>query len=412
MKYTFLEYLVSYLLKLFWLVIALLLLFGAYSFYHDETELFGFTFINPYYEYIRSMPFWTYLVLCSTAFSILSIFVFMSFSLYYSFQKTMVANTRSKYYKYFSYLLSNYFLSDFTKNKDFNNKLLFKIKTHLRTRQQRLAFLDSYLRIQENVAVSLSDDFEHLMQKLNMQKRIESLIYNVDLDDKILAMKMLSYIHNHSSDRQIIKYSQSNNFALRTEAYASLIRLMEKDEHLINFIGVNHNLSMLDINIIVNAVLKNHKMRIDYQALLASQNPRKIMVGLLLAKHRYKRGKGNTILIINFIGNPNLEFNKLAWDALLELVPEEELIDIIIDRFDKESEDVKILILENISNLESKRFYDFLKSIIAQQPLLVKIKAVKLIFNSEYDTLAIFDEFQNEELKSAYEEVSCFYMNN
>jgi len=412
MKYTLLEYIVSYLLRLFWLVIGLLLLCGAYVFYHDVTELFGYTFINPYFEFIRGIPFWTYIVLCSTSFSILSIFAFMSFSLYYSIQKSMAANTRSKYYKYFSYLLSNYFLSDFTKGEDFKRKLLFKIKTHLRTRQQRLAFLDSYLRIQENVAVNLSGDFEHLMQKLNMQQRIESLIYNVDFDDKILAMKLLSYIHNHSSDEQIIKYSQSNNFALRTEAYAALIRLMEKDEHLIDFIGVNHNLSMLDINIIVNAVLKNNKMRIDYQALLASQNPRKIMVGLLLSKHRYKRGKGNTILIINFIGNPIPEFNKQAWDALLALVPEEELIDIIIDRFDEETEDVKLLILENISSLESKRFYDFLKSIIAQQPLMVKIEAMKLIFNSKYDTLAIFDEFQNEELKSAYEEVTCMYMNN
>jgi len=412
MRYTFLEYLINFLLRLFWLIIAIILLLGFYVFYHDETELFGFTFINPYYEFIREMPFWVYIVLCSTVFSVLSIFVFISFNLYYGIQKTRVENIRAKYYKYFSYLLTNYFLSDFTKNEDFKQKLLFKIKSHLKTRHQRLAFLDSFLRIQENVAVNLSDDFEHLMQNLKIQKRIESLIYNVDFDDKILAMKLLSYIHNHSSDKQIIKYSNSNNFALRTEAYASLIRLMEKDEHLINFIGVNHTLSILDINIIVNAVLKNHKMRIDYQALLASQNPRKIMVGLLLAKHRYRRGKGNTILIINFIGNPILEFNRLAWDALLALVPEEELIDIIIDRFENEAEDVKILILQNFSKLESKRFYDFLMRIIAHQPLFVKIEAMKLIFKSDFDTLTVLDDFQNEELKSAYEEVSCLYMNN
>ena len=412
MKYAFQKYLKSYLLRLFWLFLTITLVVCIYVFYHHETHLFGFTLLNPFYDFIADVPVWVYIVLCSTFISILSIIIFISFSLYFNIQKSRIARLRAKYYKYFSYLLTNYFLSDFYKNEPFKKNLRDEIESHLRNRFQLLAILESYLKLQETVAINLSDDFKQLMKSVSIQKRIESLIFSEGFDDKILAMKVLSYLNIHSCDEQIINYSQSSNFALRTEAYAALVRLMEKDEHLIKFIGKNHNLSMLDINIIVNAVLKNHKMSIDYQALLSSENPRKIMVGLLLAKYRYKKNRNNLILIINYIGNSNLEFNKLAWDALLTLVPEDELVDVIIDRFESEPEDVQILILEKLNNLINKRLYNYLKSIITHQTLLVKIEALKMIFKNDFDDLSIYDNSQNEEMIMAYKEVSCVYLNN
>lgn len=128
-----------------------------------------------------------------------------------------------------------------------------------------------------------------MVKYLKLTHKIESFIYNKNFDDKILAMKIISYLRLRTYNKQILKFAQSNNFALRTEAYASLIRLMETDEHLLNLIGTKYNLSLLDVNIIVNAILKNNKMNINYNALIFSENINQTMIGLLLAKYRYKK---------------------------------------------------------------------------------------------------------------------------
>ena len=151
-------------------------------------------------------------------------------------------------------------------------------------------------------------------------------------------------------------------------------------------------------------------MNIDYRAILSSNNPRKIMVGLILAKFRYRKNKNNLALILNHIGNPDPLYSGLAWDPLLTLVPEDDAVDIIIHYFEDEPEDVKLLILKKSRDILNKRFYSFLRKIIEHQPLLVKIEALRTIFLNDFDMLSTFENSQNEEIIMAYNEVSNIFI--
>ena len=405
------QYIKSTLNKLFWFVLILLFAILFYAFYQHKTELLVFNFVNPYYEFIHGFPFWVYIVFCFTFLAIICVFIFFILSLYLSVKRNRESALKEKYFSFFAYILTSYFLSDLYKKETHRFNLFQKIKPFLRTRIQLVSFLDAYLTIQETLTLNLSDDFKLLMNHFNLQKKIESFIYNSNFDEKILAMKMLSYLRLNTRNAQIRKIAESKNHALRTEANAAIIRLMEKDELLVRFIGEKHHLSFLDINIIVNAILKNHKMNIDYRALLSKKNIRKNMVGLILAKYRYRENKSNVTLILNHIDAPNPTIKELAWDALLSIVPEGEALDIIIDHFENEPEDIKLLILQRSRNVINKRFFNFLNEIIYHQPLLVKIEILKIILKNGFDAREKYEKAQDEELKMALNEVTCVFNN-
>jgi len=411
MRRKILSYVKKILIILFWLILSIAVVACIYVFYRSETEILQYKIINPFYEYVEKMPFWIYLVLYFTAFSLFSVFLFIALSIYFSIQRNRSSKAIDRYSKFFAFVLTNCYLSSIYQDDNFQKNLIKKLKPFVKKQIQLEALFRVYTKIQETLAMDLSDKFKRLLSNLNLYKKIDDFLFDEDFDNRILAMKVLSYLRIHDNEKQIIKYSDNKNFALRTEAYAALIRLMKNDEHLVKFIGNKHQLSVLDMNIIVNAVLKNFKLNIDYKGLLSSENPRKIMIGLMLAKYRYRKNSRNLILILNHIGNADAMLNKLAWDALMTIVPENEVIEIIIDRFENEQEDVKLLILKKSHNIENQRFLTFLDKIIKNQPLLVKVEAMKILFENDFDALANYTNSQNEEIQKAYKETACVFIN-
>ncbi len=411
MRRKILSYVKKILIILFWLILSIAVVACIYVFYRSETEILQYKIINPFYEYVEKMPFWIYLVLYFTAFSLFSVFLFIALSIYFSIQRNRSSKAIDRYSKFFAFVLTNCYLSSIYQDDNFQENLIKKLKPFVKKQIQLEALFRVYTKIQETLAMDLSDKFKRLLSNLNLYKKIDDFLFDEDFDNRILAMKVLSYLRIHDNEKQIIKYSDNKNFALRTEAYAALIRLMKNDEHLVKFIGNKHQLSVLDMNIIVNAVLKNFKLNIDYKGLLSSENPRKIMIGLMLAKYRYRKNSRNLILILNHIGNADAMLNKLAWDALMTIVPENEVIEIIIDRFENEQEDVKLLILKKSHNIENQRFLTFLDKIIKNQPLLVKVEAMKILFENDFDALANYTNSQNEEIQKAYKETACVFIN-
>ena len=403
-------YIKNFFVTLFWFILTFSVGLSVYAFYMKETEIAGFYFKNPVFDFVYSIPLWVYIIICFTFSSILSVFIFVELSIYNSIQRERFNKLNLTYNRFFNYVLTNYFLNDIYKKKEFRRFFFKRIKPFLKNRVQLLSFFESYLKIQETLLIDLSYDFKLLVKYLKLTPKIESFLYNKNFDDKILAMKIISYLRLRTYNKQILKFAQSNNFALRTEAYASLIRLMETDEHLLNLIGTKYNLSLLDVNIIVNAILKNNKMNINYNALIFSENINQTMIGLLLAKYRYKKTTTNLKLIKNYLGNSNLILNRIAWDTALTIVPEDDMIDLIIAHFKNEIDDIKILILQKSKNIASKRYIHFLQEIIQQQPLLIKIEALRIIFENDFDLLATFANSKDKEIEKAYNEVSSIYI--
>ena len=406
MKYIALEYTRSYLLKLAWLLVAVITAGCIYAFYVSEIEMGNFIFVNPFYEWIHAMPWWIYMVIWFIIISVLGVLLFISLSLYYSFVRNKLSILRDRYYRFFTNLLTHYFLSNHYSGEEGRQKLVRTLKPHLKNRTQTIAFIEAFLNIQETLTNELGSDFNWLMQELKIEKQALVLIHSRSFDNKILAMKLIAYLGVSAYSKYIVKYAQSKNEAVRTEAYASLIKLMATDKNLVSLIKDNDDLSLIDVNIIVNAALKNPAIDMNDDSWFLSKNPRLMIVSLLLTKYGYRNKKSNFTPILNHTSGEEKEFSKLAWEVLLLRTPEEELVTIITDCFEQEREDVKLLIIKASQNISDKRFLDFLERIIETQPLLVKIEILSLFFKHDFDRLTHFINSDNDELNMAYKEAT------
>ena len=331
--------------------------------------------------------------------------------MYYGIRRGRSEKLTKRHFRFFTYVLSNYFSNERYRNEE--NRTIFsnRIKPFVRKRVQLISFLESYLRLQELVAKNLSDDFKLLIEELNIQKKIESFLYSRNFDDVILALKVLSYLRIKTGIEQMKLLAKNKNFVIRAEAYASLVRLMDDGKSFIDFIEDEHQLSVLNINTIVNAILKNNKENIECNSLLTSNKERRVMVGLVLVKYRGSKDPVSKNLIRNYLGHPNQMLNILAWNALLTILPEEEAVDIIVEKFDQETDSVKLKILENCQSISDQRFYDFVTKNMGHQSLLVKVEAMKIIFKNTPNKLSSFADSQDRELKMAYDETVCIYIN-
>ncbi|MFO8066204.1 MAG: hypothetical protein R6U11_01345, partial [Bacteroidales bacterium] len=268
------------------LLLILLVLIPVYFFYQPQISIFDVTINNPFYKYIESLEVWLYLILYFSIVSFINIFILFSLSIYFDYKKEKAAKMRERYEKFFAERLTEYLLFEKYNDENKTDEFVKSIKQFTKKRIQIDAIFSTYTKIQETLALDLSEKFKLVLKKLGIYNKQKLFLYSNNNDERIIAMKMLSYLRIQDHKERITYYSKSKNHALRTEAYAALIRLMEKDDVLTAFIKQKHDLSLLDINVVINAVLKNFKTKIDYESLLNSTLLRKTIIGSLLVKYR------------------------------------------------------------------------------------------------------------------------------
>ncbi len=386
-------------------------LIGLYFLYQPHINIGSYHYTNPVFP---SFKWWQCLLVYLIIINFLGILIFTVLSIFYTYERTRNEKILPRLSQVFVNMIVDFLYSkkfEIEKEKDAFYK---KIKRFTHYKLHVEALFTSITKIQETVAINHSDDFKELLLKSEMYSQINRFLYSYNLSDRILAMRIISYlrIRNEKYNSKIYEYSDSKNYALRTEAYTALIRLMEGDNNqLADFIGSKYNLSMFDINTVVNAVVKNHKMNINYIDFLSSKLNRKIIVGLMLARYRYRKGSRSLILILNYIGNEDPLLNQLAWSSFLKLVPKDEGVDIIMDRFEQETDSIKIMILKNSHQTKSEIYYKFLQEVISKSSLLIKIEAIKILFKEKFDFISPFVNSEDSEIKMALHEVSDLNIN-
>lgn len=391
-------------------VILILLPVFTYAFLsHEGLLFFGKRIYNPIYE---KYDWWALLILTFILFSLLSFLSLFIFNFYLTFNRIIKERNQKKLHSIFTSFIVAY-LFPHPEEKENDAKKIKKLKRFTRSRFQKDVFFSSLIQIAEIINTDNSILFQQLIEKLRLRKSLGNLLYSDQLDEKILAMRMMYHLNidNPVFLKRVRSYSKSSNFALRTEAYTTLIRLMKNEDELVDFIGEKHRLSILDINVMVLAALNNSSIKLNYLKLLSSSQTRKVMVGLLLAKYKYRDNSKSIILILNHINNPDAMLNKLAWDAYLSLVPEEEGFDLIKAHFFQQEEEVKLMILKNLKIKMNTESLAFLHDIIQVESLLLKIEALKIVFKHNFTSFIQYFNAEDPLIRIAYAEVADININ-
>lgn len=390
--------------KQVYLVMVLVSPFLVFFFLNGQGfTLWGIEINNPIYN---RFPAWMLVIFIFIAFSLMSFITFFVVNIFLTYKRKLTDVLGTRLQGLFIKLIISY-LYPIEHSINEEHKTIDRIKRFLTSSYKKRQFLIAITRIAEDINSDFTYQFKSLVMSLKLDGLVKSLLYSANLSEKVLAMHIIYYLDfgNENYIKRIKKYSESRNFALRTESYITMIRLMKDEDQLVEFIGNKYNLSMFDIDIIVNAILNNPVLKINFIKLLSSEKKRKILVGLLLAKYKYRDNSRSLILILNQIDSESLQVKKMAWNAYLSLVPEAEGFDLIKEHYNNLDYSTRLMIIKEFEFYNKEPEIEFLDELILSEPVPIKIEALKKVFNLNMQQFIKYVEIVDPIMESVCSEV-------
>jgi len=359
---------------------------------------------NYLFSEVENYNFWMFIVLCLILVCAVSVIIFVLMSVFFTKRNLKMETFQKEHSSLFTNYLVDYIFAEASERK-LKKELVAKIKEITKTKKQIVILLSIFTKVQESLAVDLSQKFIFLMDSLKIRNKLPILVHSNDFSEKILAFKVLSYLRMTDYNNEIIEATKSTNYALRTEATTALIRLSKKD-NLSLLIDYSAHISLLDVNIIVNAILKNFKMDVDFATLLKSKNPKIIMIGVILIKYRNSTNHNKALKSLLGHYDPNLNYE--IWDTYLT-VAKKDYEEVIIKTYNSQPEKVKMLILSKDLHLSSNTYCKFLVNVINEDEVLQnKVLAMKHLFTKNFKKVAEFSKSENKKITLAFNQVKDY----
>ncbi len=415
-------------------IIAVLLL--AYFFYNASIDMLGYHIENPLYQYTENLNWWLHLIIYFTILSFLSAFTFMILGFYYIKKRDDNKETEQKYKMLFTERLVDYIYSDSIQDQKINNdntnevKDILDLKNTLNNRLAQEVFFSLMIRLQLLTSADLAVQFSLIIKNLGLMESFEYFLYSYNKSERIIAMKIISYLKPNEDDKSFInylnnldteeqknrinkldkyedtitKYMNSNDFTLRNDATIALIRL-SRAKNLDLLLSQRKHISRLGINAIVNTVEKLKSEDINFHDLIESQNPRVAVIGLLLAKSYNKIEYKN--LIKQSLSRNFVLFHEVAWEVYTYFSSTEEDLNFMMASFKDETDTNKLSILNTIKNFDyNDDIGNFLDYVIKNEEIVMKIIAMKYFFEVNVGMLFSYKKSSDKKISDAYKEVT------
>lgn len=379
------------------------LIYLVYFFYQPSVELNGRVIENPLYEFVEKFEWWLYLLVYSIIISFLNSLLFIGLSFYYNYKRDKQRVQRTFYEKLFSEKVIGYVYSGYRHDMVTENEFIGFFKEKTQSHHSRVVLLSVISRMQESITDDLQVRFRHLIDVLNITPIIPHLLFSRNLSEQIIALKIISHLKLDEHHEKIKLFLNSKKDMLRTEAIAALIRLTETKK-LGQLLLQQRFISQLDLNIIVNEIERSHKGEIDYPVFLQSPSPRVTAIGVMLMK---RRGKAQYLNLIKpFLNADDDLLKEITWNVFAALVNNKEDMKLMISKFNEENFDNKMALLRAVKRLKIEDIdFGFLDSVIKKEHLLLKVYALKILFDKNIEKLHEYRDVLDENVRFAYKEV-------
>ena len=403
MIYIILNNIRYYASRIFIVLVNVTLVYIAFHISHFHVKIGEHNIYSLLYPYDRKIEWWFYVLVFIILLSVINVFILFLLSIYFNFRMNRNQAVRARYESIITDNIIRYLYSDPLKDSGSEEEYCLILRSCLKTKRLMEIFFSVMIRIQEMVDEDLSVRYNNLIGNLKLKRSILSFLYSRKLSEKIISLKVISCLKLRGSERIISRYSISSNYVLRIAALETLIKLSETD-HLNVLLSHEKLISKLDINVIINGIEKNRKADIDYLSLIRSELPRISVTGLFLIKSRNKSELKE--FIKPFLENNDSMLRSAAWEVFTYFAGTEEDLDLMRQRYNNELLHIRTLIVRSIRSFsQSDKVLDFLDEIIKKDNLLLKIEALKLLFEKNADRFMSYRASGDRSIDSAYNEI-------
>jgi len=393
--------------RIVFLLVLILVILLAYFFYVPSVEIFGHEIFNPFFHYFEYLSWWLHLMSFITVISTLIVLVFLFASFYFNIKKLRQEQKEKEYEIRFTRKLVAYLYSDFLLDRTQKEDYFRFFKRLTKSKMATEILFKIIVRIQKLIDEDFRMKFNELLDNTGLRERIEYSLYSNNISEKIIALKVIAYLGVEGYNKKISKYINSKNYALRNEAIITYVRLSETN-NLDFLLDQEYHISQLTLNAILNAVGGNLKKdQLDYDKMMNSSSSRINMAGVLLVKDRKKHDYKEQVK--SAIQKNDGLLNEIAWDVYTSMGKSEADLDFMINRFPQENHANKVNIMKALRDFDqNEKLLDFLDTVIKTESVLIKIYALRLLFEKNMSRLFAYQRMDDERIAIACREVADF----
>jgi len=389
-----------------------LILIGAltYFFYVPSVEVFERSINNPIFQYFQYLSWWKHLVVYFTIICFINAFIFLIASFYYNYKKDKTLKKEKDFSFNFTQKMISYLYSDHFNSQSDNEEYYRYFRKNVKGRLAISVFFDVIVKIQNLISEDFRMKFNDLIDEIKVRNNLEYFLYSKNLSEKLLALKMISFLGIHKYDSSIEKFIKSKNYALRNEAVMAYMRLAESN-NLDFLLSQQYHLSTLQINAIINSVERSLKDdKTNYGKLMDSNQSRVNVAGAMLIGDKdqpeYRQ------LLKTALADKNNMLREVAWEAYANIGKTENDIAFMLSNFENETQENKQTILKGLKGVElNDSLKEFLDKIVKNESILIKIFALRLIFEDDMNNFIAYQKLNDVKIGIACREVADFNIN-
>jgi hypothetical protein len=389
------------------LVVFVAFLVFTIMFFIPGFEIGNTSYHNPIYAYFEYMPWFIYVVIYITIFALIAGVFLLLASFYYNKYTTEKQNKEAILEEQFSERIIQYLYMDYFRHNTTRKDHIDYFKIKLSGRVAISVFLKVIVRAQDMISEDFRTKINELLIDTNTKHKVEYYLYSYNVSNRILALKIISLLGLRTYDSKIRKFMKSRNFALRNETVLTWVKLQETN-NLDFLFDQNKHISALSINSIFNAIDRNLKSdQIDYNRMMSSNASRISTTGAMLLKDSSNPHQ-KELLKSNLDRDDNI-LREVAWQSFISTKHSESDINYLINRFKDETQDNKINILNAIKKVEiDTKIVSFLDSVILNESILLKMMALKMLFNHSLKLFYAYQTMGDKRIELACKEVTDF----
>lgn len=392
------------LLSFSYILLALLLIFGAYLYSIPQLEVGSHIIYNYFYKDLGIFPEWVYIVHYIIFIFLVITIIIICWTIRYSVKKKRKKMADKIFVEKFTPQLFDYLFSEEEYSDEEKKKKLKELRSNIKSDHIRRTLINTLREIHAETVGKVNEKTKRLFNVLQFDYLINAYLLSLHIKDKIFAIKTISAFNLSQYEAKVLKLTKSNNLILRSEAIVAMMHLNAKNSPLNFVFSKNYVPTLWDINLIVKTTAELDVSTIDYARLINSEEDLICLLGIMLAKRnnqtQFKK------LISSKLDNPNKMISDEAFQAYIYFAEEKVDYDELIDKFIMASNNLQIEIIKSLKySPDIQSAIKFLKWVVENQKVVQKVEALKSLFELDFNTILYYKNSENEQIRKSCSQI-------
>ena len=391
---TFNIYLRYWFIRLLYLLLFAVMIFGAYFYTLPQIIIGNYTLVNSMYSNVEHLPNWLYDVDYFIFIFAVATIILLVLIIFYNDKKRRKVKADKRFLTKFVPELFKYLFSENEWSGEEKKRRMKALKKELRSEHTKRLFIFTINDIHAQTVGLVKSKTDNILKLTKLEYLIKAYLHSPYIRQKLFALKIISEFGLEGYDKYILKLTKQRNNVLHAEALVTLLRTNVYN-NLQFLVDLDLKLTLWDVNLIVKTVEELNIRNINYKSIINSSVPEVSVLGLILTRLHNRQELKNEVQLK--IGYSNELVNEEAFLTFITFADNSSDFEFLMDKFSGAPKKAQILIIQSISKYENtEKTIQFLNRVVLNFPFTHKIEAIRQLL--ELDVNVVLEYKKSDDL--------------